>query len=79
MPDLLRLLAANCAIGIAVGWLLLTLLVATDVNGMGELIWNSSVPALPLGMLAAAFAITFGGAAMGSAVMLLGKDEPPQR
>ncbi len=74
LPALLRLLALNGAVGVAAGWLFLAMLLLTDVNGIGGLIWQSSAPALPLGMLAGGFALTFGSAAMGSAVMLLGRN-----
>ncbi len=75
VPLLVRFLLVNCAIGIAGGWTLLTALIATDTAGLGTLIWNSSSPAMPIGMLAAGFAITFGSAAMGAAVMMLRPDD----
>jgi hypothetical protein len=68
---LLRFLAVNCAIGVVAGWTLLALLILTDTAGLATLIWNSDSPALPLAMLAGGFAITFGSAAMGAAVMML--------
>ncbi len=71
LPQLVRFLFLHAAIGIGAGWLLLALLLATDVNGVGALIFASELPALPLAMLAAGFAITFGGAAAGAAVMMM--------
>lgn len=71
VPRLVRFLLVNCAIGIAGGWTLLALLIATDTAGLGTLILNSSSPAIPIAMLAAGFAITFGSAAMGAAVMAM--------
>ena len=71
LPQLVRFLALHTAIGIAAGWLLLALLLLTDVNGLGALIWASDSAALALGMLAAGFAITFGGAASAGAVMMM--------
>ena len=71
MPQMVRFLALHTAIGMGAGWLLLALLLWTDVNGVGSLIWASETPALAVGMLAAAFAITFGGAASAAAVMML--------
>ena len=50
---------------------MLALLLWTDVNGVGTLIWASDSPALPVAMLAAGFAITFGGAAAAAAVMMI--------
>ena len=70
LPQLVRFLFLHAAIGIGAGWLLLALLLATDVNGVGTLIWASETPALPVAMLAAGFAITFGGAAAAAAVMM---------
>jgi hypothetical protein len=71
LPQLVRFLALHAAIGIGAGWFLLALLLWTDVNGVGSLIWASDSSALAIAMLAAGFAITFGGAAAGAAVMML--------
>jgi hypothetical protein len=71
LPRLVRFLLLHAAIGIGAGWLLLTLLLWTDVNGVGALIWASDSPVLAVGMLAAGFAITFGGAAAAAAVMMM--------
>ena len=70
LPELVRFLALNCAIGIGAGWFLLALLLMSDVSRIGTLIWASASPALAIAMLAAAFAITFGGAAAAAAVMM---------
>jgi hypothetical protein len=75
LPRLLRFLAVNCAAGIAGGWVLLAALIATDTAHLRSLIWNSSSPFVPIAMLAAGFAITFGGVAMGAAIMSLHKDK----
>jgi hypothetical protein len=77
LPRLVRFLLVNCAIGVSAGWLLLALLIATDTAGLRGLIWSSSSPILPIAMLAASFAITFGSAAMGTAIMTMrpGDDE----
>jgi hypothetical protein len=74
LPQLVRFLLLHAGIGVCAGWLLLALLLATDVNGVGALIFASASPALPLAMLAAGFAITFGGAAAAAAVMMLRDD-----
>ncbi len=71
LPQLVRFLLLHAAIGIGAGWLVLALLLWTDVNGVGSLIWASESPALAVGMLAAGFAITFGGAAAAAAVMMI--------
>lgn len=71
LPQLVRFLMLHAAIGIGAGWLLLALLLFMDVNGVGTLIWASETPVLPVAMLAAGFAITFGGAAAAAAVMMM--------
>jgi len=71
LPRLVRFLFLHAAIGIGAGWFLLAMLLLTDVNGVGSLIWSSASPALPIAMLAAGFAITFGGASAAAAVMML--------
>jgi len=76
IPHLLRLLAINCAIGIFAGWTLLAVLILSDTASLMTLICASNSPAVPIAMLATGFAVTFGGAAMGVAVMLHNDDEP---
>ncbi|MBI4724777.1 MAG: hypothetical protein HY765_07305 [Rhodomicrobium sp.] len=71
LPLLVRFLTVNCTIGVAAGWLLLAALFLTNAAGLRDLILNSDAPGLPLVMLAAGFAITFGSAAMGAAVMMM--------
>jgi hypothetical protein len=71
LPRLIRFLAVNCAIGIAGGWTLLAALLATDTASLRTLIWNEAEPAVPIILLASGFAITFGSAAMGAAVMTM--------
>jgi hypothetical protein len=71
VPRLLRLLAINCAIGICAGWTLLATLILTDTAGLTTLICASDSPSVLVAMLAAGFAVTFGSAAMGVAVMQL--------
>jgi hypothetical protein len=71
LPQLVRFLFLHAAIGIGAGWLMLALLLWTDVNGVGTLIWASDSRVLAVAMLAAGFAITFGGAAAAAAVMMM--------
>jgi hypothetical protein len=71
LPRLIRFLGVNCLIGIAGGWSLLLALLATNTAGLRTLILNEANPFVPLLLLAAGFAITFGSAAMGAAVMTL--------
>jgi len=71
LPRLIRFLLVNCAIGVTGGWTLLVALIATDTGHLRTLIWNSPSPSVPILLLAAGFAITFGSAAMGAAVMAM--------
>jgi hypothetical protein len=69
---LLRLLAVNLAAGCAVALMMLGGLLALDPGGLRELILADDATGLAL--LAFGFVVTFGSAAMGSAVMMLGRD-----
>ncbi len=71
LPRLIRFLLVNCAIGIAGGWTLLAAMLVTDTARLRTLIWNEASPAVPIILLASGFAITFGSAAMGAAVMAM--------
>lgn len=70
---LVRYLIRHCCDGIAVGWALLMVLLWSDLAGLGTLLRGSDAGALALAMLAFAFAVTFGSAAMGIAVHRLGR------
>lgn len=72
---LVRFLVRNALLGIAAGWSLLVLLLYTDSLGLGRLVRDSEHGWLAVLMLAAGFAITFGSAAMGTAIFLLRPDE----
>jgi hypothetical protein len=72
---LVRFLIRNALLGIAAGWSLLVLLLYTDAFGLGQLVRASEQGWLAVLMLAAGFAITFGSAAMGTAIFLLRPDE----
>jgi len=74
MSRLLRYLLIHCAGGVAAGWLMLAGLIWCDAAGLGTLIAHADGAFVPLFILAASFAVTFGSAAMGSAIMLLGED-----
>ena len=71
LPRLIRFLLVNCAIGIAGGWTLLAAIILSDTARLRTLISNEASPAVPIILLAAGFAITFGSAAMGAAVMAM--------
>lgn len=71
MPKLLKLLAINLAIGIFIGLSFLAILIFADIAGIGTLIWQSSDPVLAIILLGVGLCVTFGSAAMGSAVMMM--------
>lgn len=76
VPALVGFLLRHCALGTAAGALLLAGLVGLDVGGFGSLIWRSESPLLVLVVLQLAFTVTFGSAAMGSAIFLLPRVPP---
>ena len=70
-------LAVHCLAGVIAGWTMVGGLLWLDVAGLGVLVMSSDLFPLPLLMLLAAFAITFGAVAMGSAIMGLGRSGGP--
>jgi hypothetical protein len=74
---LVSFLACNCLAGMIAGWIMLGGLLWLDVAGLGGLVMASDLFPLPLLMLLAAFALTFGAVAMGSAIMGLGRPGAP--
>jgi hypothetical protein len=75
---LIRLLAINLAAGLAVAALLLGGLLALNPGNLRGLLFADRLPGAALGLLAFGFFITFGSAAMGSAIMMLGKKPAPR-
>jgi hypothetical protein len=75
MPELFKLLARNCILGIAAGWTTLALLIVSNTAHIGDLIYSAADPVLPVAVLAVGFAITFGSVSMGVAVMTLPYDK----
>jgi hypothetical protein len=71
MPEMFRFLLKNGIVGILAGWASLVLFLIFDVGGIGGVVFSSANPFLPLALLAAGFAITFGSLAMGAAVMAM--------
>lgn len=69
--SLIRFLAVNCAMGVMLGWMLLASLLWSDAMGLGGLVSRAEHPVQVVAILAAFFAITFGPAVMGTAVMML--------
>ncbi|MBI5128598.1 MAG: hypothetical protein HZA66_04090 [Rhodopseudomonas palustris] len=71
---LFRLLAINLAAGVCLATLLLGGLLWINPGHLRELIFADSSPGTALGLLLFGFVITFGSAAMGSAIMAMGTD-----
>ena len=82
MPDgaarLLRLLAVNLAAGVALAVLLLGGLMVLNPAGLRDLIIADRNGTAALALLLFGFLVTFGSAAMGSAIMAL-SDTPADR
>ncbi len=77
MPDdrrLLVYLAKNCVMGIVAGWLLLAVLIRSNVAQLGDLLFGNGLELAALILLGAGFAVTFGSLAMGTAIFLLPRD-----
>lgn len=74
MPELFKLLARNCILGIAAGWTTLAVLLSTNTGGLGDVVFSSANPMLPIFVLGVGFAITFGSISMGGAVMTMPYD-----
>ena len=74
---LFRLLAINLAAGAAVAALLVGGLLALNPSGLRDLIFADTSPGTALGLLLFGFVVTFGSAAMGSAIMAAGMPKPP--
>lgn len=64
-----KLLIRSCIRGVLLGWLLLAIGIYFDVMGVRKIVFDSSDRVLATALLMVGFAITFGNAAMGHAVM----------
>jgi hypothetical protein len=71
---LLVYLAKNCLMGILAGWLLLGLLISSNVANLGHLLFGNGIELTALILISAGFAVTFGSLAMGTAIFLLPKE-----
>lgn len=70
---LFRLLAINLAAGVAIAALLVGGLLALNPGGLRHLIFADASPGTALGLLLFGFVVTFGSAAMGTAIMAMGR------
>ena len=68
---LFRLLAINLAVGVTLAALLVGGLLALNPGGLRHLILADASPGTALGLLLFGFVVTFGSAAMGTAVMAM--------
>ena len=68
---LFRLLAINLAAGTVLAALLVGGLLALNPAGLRDLIFADSSPGTALGLLLFGFVVTFGSAAMGTAIMMV--------
>ena len=71
MPKLFSFLLVNIAVGILASWVLLAGLLYVDIGGLGRLVAGSPDGLVAFGMLAVGFAVTFGGAAAATAVLMM--------
>jgi len=78
---LIRLLAGNLAAGAALALLMFGGLLALDPQHLRELVFADQSAAAAIALLLSGLVITFGSAAMGGAIMLLGasRADPGQR
>lgn len=72
--SLLAYLAKNCVMGIVGGWLLLGLMISSNVGNLGHLLFGNGIEFTALILVGAGFAVTFGSLAMGTAIFLLPRE-----
>ncbi len=70
MPRLAKFIFKHLVIGIASGWVILAGILWFNLGGLSGLIFASSINYVALGALTALFAITFGPAAVATAVLM---------
>ncbi len=76
---LFRLLAINLAVGVTLAALLVGGLLALNPGGLRHLIFADASPGTALGLLLFGFVVTFGSAAMGTAIMAMGRPADDKR
>jgi hypothetical protein len=70
-PRLLRFLALHALFGTVAGAFFAIFLIVMNVEGLADLLMQGDRAVIGAAMLIGAFGLTFGAAAMGTAVMLL--------
>lgn len=78
MPTLVRFMLVHAAIGFCLAVVFVGALMIADVGGLRTLMIASGQGAVAISMLLFMSGLTFGGAQMGVAVMLLGEENNPQ-
>jgi hypothetical protein len=68
-------LAKHLALGVAMGWLVLTAILIIDVGGLRSVALSTQTALIVFPVLYILFAITFGSAGMGIGVMSLGQKD----
>jgi hypothetical protein len=71
---LLRLLAVNLAGGVVVAFLAVGGLLLINPGGLRDLIFEDQSPTVALALLVFGFVVSFASAAMGTAIMAIGKE-----
>jgi hypothetical protein len=75
LPPHIRFLALHALAGALAGSFVAGLLLLADAGGLATLIGSTGSPIAPLALLFGGFIITFASLAMGSAIMLLPRQE----
>lgn len=69
MPDLIKLLLRNAALGFLIAAIFVGVLLWTDIGGVGTLVANSDMALVAVFMLTFFVGLTFGSIQMGIAIM----------
>lgn len=74
MPRLIRFMLTNIAIGVLLGWAVGIVLVLSNAQGLGDLVFGSGNPIAAVALLALSFGSTFGLGYFATAVLFLPND-----
>jgi hypothetical protein len=74
LPHLIRFLGLNMAIGVAIGVIVASAMIMSNLAGLKELLIETREPFIAILLLYAFNALTFGSVAMGVAVMTIPYD-----
>ncbi len=72
IPALIRFLARHAILGVIVGCCLAGALLVFNVAGLGTLFAHAENPVIAIALLFSGFAVTFGSAMMGGAILMYG-------